>query len=106
MTDDKKKIKSVGRSSGVSKTEAVDDVSGVERTGKVRGVERVKGAGGVSNVQKITAADREKLMAIVTEETNRLAKSGAIPASQRGVIEKAVKMVLESSLLEEASGKK
>jgi hypothetical protein len=39
-------------------------------------------------------------MNIVSEETERLIAQGVIPKSQRDVVEQAVKMVIDASLIE------
>jgi hypothetical protein len=44
-------------------------------------------------------------MSIVSEEAAKLAAQGVIPASQREIVEQAVKMVIDASL-EETSGDK
>jgi hypothetical protein len=39
-------------------------------------------------------------MTLVSEEAEKLAKQGIIPKSQREVVEQAVKMVIDASLIE------
>jgi hypothetical protein len=104
-SNDPKKIRGVSRNKGVDATKAVGEVEGTEQVSGIKGISRIRGVGNVSNVARVTLGNKERLLALVTEETNKLSKSGMIPASQRSVIEKAVKMVLEASIAEESQKK-
>jgi hypothetical protein len=42
---------------------------------------------------------------MVTEEAEKLAAQGLIPKSQRAVVEQAVKMIIDSTLLESSGDK-
>lgn len=97
-SDQSKKVKGVGKSRNVEATKAVDELDSVKG---VTGISRVRGVGDVKAATQVTAANREKLLSLVEEETAKLAKSGMIPASQKNVVELAVKLAIEGSLLEE-----
>lgn len=109
---DKDKEKKVGAVSAshttksVSKTEAVADVDKVKATSAVGRVSGVKGVGATSGIGKISLEQRDKLMSIVTEEAAKLAAQGVIPKSQREIVEQAVKMVIDASLVETPDGEK
>lgn len=100
---DDKKVGAVGstqNTKGVKPTESVsevDKVKGATSVQGVRGVSRVSGAGPLG---AITLEQRDRLMTLVSEEAEKLAKQGIIPKSQREVVEQAVKMVIDASLIE------
>lgn len=112
MGNDKNKDKKVGKvgasdsTKGVKKTEAVSDVDKVKATSAVGRVAGVTGVGAAGAIGRITLEQREKLMGIVSEEAAKLAAQGVIPASQREIVEQAVKMVIDASLEESADDKK
>ena len=109
---DKDKEKSVGKvgasdsTKGVKKTEAVSDVEKVKATSAVGKVAGVSGVGATGAIGRITLEQREKLLGIVSEEAAKLAAQGVIPASQREIVEQAVKMVIDASLEESSDEKK
>jgi hypothetical protein len=112
MGDDKNKDKKVGKvgasdsTKGVKKTDAVTDVDKVKATSAVGKVTGVSGVGAAGAIGRITLEQRDKLMGIVSEEAAKLAAQGVIPASQREIVEQAVKMVIDASLEEAAEDKK
>jgi hypothetical protein len=108
---DKDKDKTVGKvgasdsTKAVKSTEAVSDVDKVKATSAVGRVTGVSGVGATNAIGRISLEQRDKLMSIVSEEAAKLAAQGVIPASQREIVEQAVKMVIDASL-EETSGDK
>lgn len=107
--DDKKKIggvKSSGSTKGVKATESVSEVQRVKATSAVKGVAAVSGVGKAGAIGAMSFEQRERLMTIVTQEAEKLAAQGAIPKSQRDVVEAAVKMAIDASLIENADDKK
>jgi hypothetical protein len=108
---DKKKIgevTSTNRTRGVRGTEQVSEVEAVRGAGAVDRVLGVQGIGKTGGARAITSDQRDRLMSLVAQEAEKLAKDGSIPKSQRGVVERAVKMVIEAALLdgEESNGSK
>jgi hypothetical protein len=109
---DKDKEKKVGAISAsdttkaVKATEAVEDVEKVRATSAVSRVSGVKGVGATSGIGKISLEQRDKLMSMVSEEAAKLAAQGVIPKSQREIIEHAVKMVIDASLVASQEGEK
>ncbi len=112
MGDDKNKDKKVGKvgasdsTKGVKKTDAVTDVDKVKAASAVGKVAGVTGVGAAGAIGRITLEQRDKLMGIVSEEAAKLAAQGVIPASQREIVEQAVKMVIDASLEDAAEDKK
>lgn len=101
--DDDKKIGGVtssGSTKGVKATDSVSEVGKVKEAAAVKGVAGVHGVGKAGALGSISYEQRAKLMTIVTEETERLIAQGVIPKNQRDVVEQAVKMVIDASLLE------
>ena len=94
--DDKKigAIRSSQSTKGVKATESVRGVSGVSR---------VSGTGALG---AITLEQRDKLLSLVSEEAEKLTAQGVIPKSQREVVEQAVKMVIDASLIEASNDNK
>ncbi len=100
---DDKKIGAVGSSQstkGVKSTESVSEVDKVKGASSVRGVSGVSRVGGAGALGAITLEQRDRLMSLVAEEADKLAAQGVIPKSQREIVEQAVKMVIEASLIE------
>jgi hypothetical protein len=106
--DDKKvgSIRSSGSTKGVKATESLSEIDKVKGALGVQGVSGVSGVGKTGAVGAISSEQREKLMTIVTEEAQRLAAQGIISKSQREVVEQAVKMAIDASLIEAQEGKK
>ena len=106
--NDKKigKVTSTTRSKEISKTHSIDEVEKVKETTRVSEVDRISRVGKSGGVGNITFAQREKLMRIISEEATKLAKQGAIPKSQKEVVEKAVQMAIDAALLESGEDKK
>lgn len=101
--DNDKKVSGVTSSSstkGVKATESVSEVGKVKEAAAVKGVAGVAGVGKAGALGSVSFEQRAKLMSIVSEETERLIAQGVIPKSQRDVVEQAVKMVIDASLLE------
>lgn len=108
--DDKdKKVDKIGASDAtkrVKSTEAVSDVEKVKGASAISRVAGVAGVGATSSIGKISLEQREKLMGIVTEEAAKLAAQGVIPKSQKEIVEQAVKMVIDATLIEASEDKK
>ncbi len=100
--DDKKVggVGSSGSTKGVKGTESVSQVERVKGAGSVKRVSGVGRVGGAGPLGAITLEQRDRLMALVSEEAEKLAAQGVIPKSQREVVEQAVKMVIDASLIE------
>lgn len=107
--DDKNKVGGITSSGSTKGVKAADSVSGVDKVKETTGVKGVSGVSGVGKsgaLGSISYEQRAKLMTIVTEETERLIAQGVIPKSQREVVEQAVKMVIDASLLEPSEERK
>lgn len=100
---DDKKVGAVGSSEstkGVKSTESVSEVDKVKGAGAVKGVAGVSGISRTGALGAITLEQRDKLLSLVSEEAEKLARQGVIPKSQREIVEQAVKMVIDASIIE------
>lgn len=101
---DKKRIGGVKSTKGPGEVEETGAVGEIQRVSKTEGVGRVGGVGGVGKgrlTRKITMAEREELFRYINEEAEKLLKGGAIPESQRELVKEAVKMAVDSGLIDE-----
>ena len=95
-----KKIDGVKRSTSLDQVRKSEAVGQVDRTKQVSGVGGIDGAGrGATRV--MTAAEREQLLAMVSEEAEKIFGKSGIPAEQRELIESAVKQTIEAAIVEE-----
>ena len=104
-SDDKKGgvkgIKGSGGARGAQKTGAVEGIEEVQKataTGKVKGVERAQKSG--AN-KPMTLAEREELLKMISQEADKLFGKSGVPNEQREVVEEAVKMAVDSVLVDE-----
>lgn len=106
--DKDRSIKGIGASDStkaVRSTQSVDQVDRVKATSAISKVAGVSGVGATNSIGKITLEQRDKLMGLISEEAAKLAAQGIIPASQRDIVEQAVRMVIDASL-DDGSGDK
>jgi len=107
--DDKKKVGAISSSTGtkgVRGTDAVHEVEKVKGTAAVGGVSNVSGVGKAAAIGAMSFEQRERLLSIVSQEAEKLAAQGVIPKNQRAIVEQAVRMVIDASLLEASETKK
>ncbi len=99
---DKDNIKGIGKTqktSSVSKVDGVEEVQKVEKAGAVtRSAGVAKTSGGS---QALRYQDREKLFGMVEEEALNLFRNSKLPEEQKRLIREAVKMAIDSALIEE-----
>ena len=95
-----KKVKSVISTTQTREVQGAEGVSGVTQVKAASGVGAIKGPGGIGGrraTRTMTLAEREQLFSLVNEEAKKL--FGESP--QGKIIEKAVKMTIDSALEEE-----
>jgi hypothetical protein len=85
---------------GVKATSSISEVDKVKGATAIRGVSGVQGVRGTGGVSSISFEQREKLFSMVTEEAEKLAAQGFIPKNQRDVVEQAVRMIIDSALVD------
>lgn len=93
-----KKIRGV---KGTRETGEVESVGGVGSTSSVSGVRGVGAVGGGRMTSALSQADRERLFKMVDEEADKLFPKGSMTARQRKVVQDAVKMAIESGIVED-----
>ncbi len=97
-----KKIASVTSSTqakSVEGTEAVSGVRGVKATDAIGGVGRTTGVSGTKTTRTMSLAEREELFRMIDQEASKLFSDSSIPAAKRKVVESAVKMAIDASLM-------
>jgi len=107
--DNDKKIGAVGSSGltkGVKATESLSEVDQVKEAAAVRGVSGISGIGKAGAIGALNLEQREKLMTIISEESQKLAAQGVISNRQRDLVEQAVKMAIDATLIEPQEDKK
>lgn len=86
---------------GISKTKAIDQITKVDEVNKV---DKIKGADKIALRRAttiMTSAEREKFFKMIEEEADKLADEGVIPKKQKGIVSKAVKMAIDSGIIDE-----
>ncbi len=86
---------------GISKTKAVDQITKVDEVSKVAGI---KGADKIALRRAttiMTSAEREKFFKMIEEEADKLADEGLIPKKEKNVVSKAVKMAIDSGIIDD-----
>jgi len=104
---DKKNVKGISKTQKTTSVSKVDNIEEVKKVGKTTGVKRSRitpQAG--DNLQRLRFEDREKLLGMVDEEAKNLFRSSKLPEEQKRLIREAVKMAIDSALVEEDDTKK
>lgn len=100
---DSKKTKGITSTEGtgrIRKTTGVAGVKGVAKASAIKGVSSVSAAGKASITTPLDFAKRDKYFSMITEEAEKLVKEGVIPKSSQEVIQRAVQMAIDASLLD------
>jgi hypothetical protein len=113
MADDNKKIgdKKIGRvdltkqSADVDKTGAVGTVDSIKSTAGVGAVGSTSSINKRKGTRVMSIAEREQIFDMINEEADKLFGSGSPLASQKDVLKKAVKMAVDSGLIDEEKDK-
>jgi len=104
---DKKNVKGIGKTQKTTSVSKVDNIEEVKKVGKTTGVKRSgKTPQAGDNLQRLRYEDREKLLGMVDEEAKNLFRSSKLPEEQKRLIREAVKMAIDSALVEEDDTKK
>ena len=94
-------VSGTGSSSGVDRTASVGDVQEVKKTGEVQGLQRSQQVGNRRTTRLMSAAEREKLFQMINEEAEKLFGENGLPKEQREIVENAVKMAIDASILDD-----
>ncbi len=110
MTDKTDKVggkKKVGSVESSKTTETIEEAKGVGQVGAIQKTGAISGVGKVGEDSKrrptrtMTLAEREMLFEMVNEEAKKLFGDSKVPPEQRKIIEDAVKMAIDSGLVDE-----
>jgi hypothetical protein len=108
--NDKKDDKDKDKIGGIKSTKATEDIkgtTGVSDVSGVKGASSIGSIGGAGDASKrrstrvMTLEEREELFKIVKEEASSLFGKSGIPKEKQAVLEDAVKMAIDSGLLDE-----
>ncbi len=109
MSDDKKKDGGIGKVKETSASEVVKKITQVATVDEVAPVSKVSGikqAGGVNAARatrEMTTQDREKIFKMVDEEADKLfSGSSQLSNKRKKLVQDAVKMAIDSGLLDKA----
>lgn len=101
-----KKVEKLTETKSVSVTEAVKQIEGVK---SVAGVGKVEKVGAVSGKRRpttvMTMAEREAYLRMVSEEAEKMLSAGILSKKQADVAVEAVKMAVDSAIIEEPNSK-
>ncbi len=106
------KIKGAKGSQNVEKAQSVGDINkvdkvkGAEAIGKVKATEAigaVRGAGAISGTKSsivgISREQRARILAMVEEEAEKMAKEGIISQSKKDIVKKSVSMAVDAAIV-------
>lgn len=97
------KVSGTGASDIVKKIGKVDSVDEVAAVAKVGGVNKTGGVGGARITREMTTKEREQLFRIVDEEADKLfTGSTTLGAKRKKLVQDAVKLAIDSGLLDAA----
>ncbi len=99
-----KKVGKINPTDVAKEIERAHSVSEVAPVKATKGVQSVSGLSGLSKrgaTRVMSLAEREELLRLVSEEAERMFPKGTLPQDKREIIEGAVKMALDSALVEE-----
>ena len=103
--DDKKsRVGGVRGPSSTKSVEATEEIGQVGKVKKAEGVGSARGAGAVgrrSNTRIMSLQEREDLFKMIHEEADKIFGKSGLPNSQRQIVEEAVKMAIDSALIDE-----
>ena len=112
---DKKDKKDDAKIGGIKSTKQTEDIEGTKRVSDVSGVKSATAIGSIGGAgdsskrratRTMTLEEREELFRIVKEEASSLFGKSGIPKEKQSILEDAVKMAIDSGLLEEDESEK
>ena len=99
-----KKVSLVGsttEATGVQGTEGVSGISSIRPTSGVRGIGGPAGITRRRATRIMTPAERDQLFNMINEEAEKLEAQGILPTRQKETVSKAVKMAVDSGIVED-----
>lgn len=97
-----KKIGSVQSTNEAARVKGAETVGNVEKVKGATAIGGIGSVGGISNrkpTKVMTLAEREQLFQMINEEADKLFKD--MPEDKRKIVSEAVKMAVDSGLVEE-----
>lgn len=93
-------VRSTDSAGKVRKTSSVTGVHGVQKASSIKEVSKVSSVRESTRTSSLDFNKRDKYFSMISEEAEKLVKEGVIPKSSQEVIERAVQMAIDASLLE------
>ena len=93
-------VKSAGELGKVQSADTVSEVKSIKGAASVGGVESVTGISKRRPTRVMSLAERDHLFAMIQEEAEKIFAGGQLSDEQKKVVTSAVKMAVDSSLVE------
>lgn len=93
-------IQSTKKTSEIDPTTGIESVSGVKATSGITGIGKAERSGVRRPTRTMTLEEREELFRMIDEEAAKMFGAGGIPAEKRELVQTAVKMAVDSGLLD------
>jgi hypothetical protein len=93
---------------GVKSTTQASEVAGAEAIGGIGSIKPTSGVGGIKGpgaigkrrpTRVMTVEERQQLLNMISEETEKMFSSGVLPPRKKEVVAKAVKLAVDASLI-------
>ncbi len=108
MVDDKKGkkgsisgVKGSKKTGQIQETGGVENLSSVEKAAGISKVGKALGIGNGKSTGQMSLAEREQILKMVEDEAKQFFKNSGIPKEKQEVIEQAVKMAIDTGLIDE-----
>lgn len=103
--DDKKigGIKSTDQTKAIRGTQSVSEVEGVKGASAIGAIKGGQAIGKRRPTRTMSLAEREHLFSMINEEADKMFATGALSKQHKQVVQKAVKMAIDTTLGEEES---
>ena len=95
------RVSSTLHTTEIEGTEAISRVTSVQPTSGVGAVKGAEAVGKRRTARAMTIEEREQLLQMVQEETDKVLSTGILPPQKKEVVAQAVKMAVDASLLTE-----
>lgn len=95
------RVQSTQETADVEKTGGVGGVSGVAPTSSVGGVSGTGAVGKRRGTRVMSMAERQQLLDMIDEEADKLFAEGSPFAKKKEMLKNAVKMVVDSGIIDE-----
>lgn len=96
-----KKVTSTDQTKVIKDTATVSSVNSIKPTSGVGAVQRAATTKASRLTRTMTLAEREYLFRLINEEAEKMVDSGELSENRRDIVEGAVKMAIDATLIDE-----